>query len=123
MIAPTRPQPKLTDLQYEYLNALRDGKKLGKQMRGRLRRWGVRGGNGAFYRVVKRLKDNGLIKSKRVPKSKRGTRPQEFFYELTDAAGALVGPKLELHRGGGKKVRNKALRRELERERVRACLG
>ena len=121
MIAPTHDHPTLTDLQCEYLHALRDGKKLGKQVRGRLRRRGVRGSNSTFYRVMQRLKRRDLIKSEPAPRPKINYRGPEYFYLLTDAGHALVGPKLELHRGGGKKVRNKALRRELER--VRACLG
>ena len=119
MVVVTSPNREVTELQLKYLTALRDGKKLGKQMRGRLRRWGVRGGNGAFYRVVKRLKDNGLLKSERVPKSKRGTRPQEFFYELTHEGSDVAGPELVLFQRGPKRRRKVGKTEQTKRARAR----
>ena len=121
MIAPTQPQPKLTELQCLYLTALRDGKRTGKQMRGRLRRWGVRGSNNAFYRVVKRLKQRALIKSEHLRKADDDYRGQEYYYELTSAGDEVAGTKLELLKSGATRRMNEAFRREIER--VRACLG
>ena len=116
-----RPERELTHLQVTYLSALRDGKKLGKQLRGRLRRRGVRGSNGSFYRVIKRLKDNGLVNSERVPEEMAEHRRQEVFYELTDTGSAAVGPKLELVKDDGREPADGRCRDETKG--VRACLG
>jgi DNA-binding PadR family transcriptional regulator len=112
---------KPTDLQRKYLKALKDGKQTGKQMRRRLRRWGVRGSNGAFYRVVQRLKRDDLIKSEHVRKTDGEYRGQEYYYELTAAGSDLAGPKLELLKSEHKRPVKNAFRRAIQR--ARACVG
>ena len=121
MIVPTRTQPKLTARQCLYLTALRDGKKTGKQMRGRLRRWGVRGSNGSFYRVVQRLKRRALIKSKHVGTSKPSYKGQEYYYELTARGFEVAGPKLELLKRGKNGPAEQQWRQQIEQ--ARACLA
>ncbi len=120
MLTPTPPKPEPTPLELTYLDALRDGKKLGKQMRGRLRRWGVRGSKGAFYGVMKRLMDNGLVRSERAPRSKGPYRGPERYYELTDAGCDAFGPKLELVKDDDSRRADEECRKEIER--ARACL-
>lgn len=121
MTTATASDHQVTDLQLKYLNALSDGRKLGKQMRRRLRRWGVRRSNGAFYRVIQRLKRDGLVKSEHVRKSDEDYRGHEYYYELTDAGSRLVGPKLALRKRGAAIVVNETLRKLANR--VRACFG
>ena len=121
MITPSRMFPELTPRQCEYLQALRDGRKTGKQMRARLRRRGIRGSNCVFYRSIQRLKNRGLIKTERPKKGSWKYRPQERFYKLTAAGSAVVGPRLELVNGGESRSVGQDFRAQIER--ARACLG
>ncbi len=121
MIAPTRAHPKLTSLQSKYLTALRDGKKTGKQMRRRLRRWGVRRSNGAFYRVIQRLKRRDLVTAEPAPPPKTKYRGPECFYELTANGRLVVGPKLTLLQSDVDRLTEQQCREQIEQ--ARACLG
>ena len=56
MTTPTHTDAELTPRQREYLQALQGRRRTGKQMRGWLRRRGVRGSNVVFYRSIQRLK-------------------------------------------------------------------
>jgi len=121
VIAPTRTQSELTARQCEYLEALRNRKRTGKQMRGWLRRRGIRGSNVVFYRAIQRLKNRGLIKTERPKKGSWKYRPQERFYALTAAGSASVGPKLKLLNGGESRRVGQDFSKQLER--ARTCSG
>jgi DNA-binding PadR family transcriptional regulator len=121
MTIATRSDQQVTPLQCEYLQALSDGRKTGKQMRGRLRRKGVRGSNGVFYRAVQRLKNRGLITTELPRKGSWKYRRQERFYILTAAGRGVVGPKLEVVKSESACLPEDRCRNKIER--ARACLG
>ena len=53
--------PEITHLQYLVLAMLRAGPRLGRQVRQRLARHGVRRSAPAFYQMMARLEDAGLV--------------------------------------------------------------
>ena len=56
-----RRVPEITHLQYLVLALLRDGPRLGRQVRHRLAQHGVRRSAPAFYQMMARLEDAGLV--------------------------------------------------------------
>ena len=82
MITPTRGQPVVTPLQCLYLATLADGKLTGRQMRNRLRLRGVLCNQGAFFRVIQRLKRANLVTAERVPHKKGAPRGPQCAYRL-----------------------------------------
>jgi PadR family transcriptional regulator PadR len=56
-----RRVPEITHLQYLVLALLRDGPRLGRQVRHRLSQHGVRRSAPAFYQMMARLEDAGLV--------------------------------------------------------------
>jgi len=111
----------LSAVHREYLKALSDGRRTGKQLRGRLRRNGVRGRNGAFYRLMQRLKAKGLVTSIPVRDINVDYRGPECFYELTDLGWQALEPKLELV--DGEANQGDDCEANATSEQVRACLG
>lgn len=53
--------PEITHLQYLVLALLREGPRLGRQLRQRLARHGARRSAPAFYQMMARLEDAGLV--------------------------------------------------------------
>ena len=56
-----RRVPEITHLQYLVLAMLRQGPRLGRQLRQRLQRHSVRRSAPAFYQMMARLEDAGLV--------------------------------------------------------------
>jgi PadR family transcriptional regulator PadR len=56
-----RRVPEITHLQYLVLALLREGPRLGRQVRHRLAQHGVRRSAPAFYQMMARLEDAGLV--------------------------------------------------------------
>ena len=66
VITPTRKRRDLTDVELEYLWALADGERKGKDMRERLRECGVYEDRMKFYRVMQWLKQTGHVEAERI---------------------------------------------------------
>jgi DNA-binding PadR family transcriptional regulator len=79
--------PPVTHLQFLVLEFLLDAEEPGRAVRDMLRRHGVRRSTPAFYQLMARLEDVGLVRGQYVPKVVRGQTVKERRYELT-ASGA-----------------------------------
>ncbi len=84
-----RRVPDITHLQYVVLSELHGGPRLGRQVRRRLAQHGVRRSAPAFYQMMARLEDAGLVSGEYDQKIVAGQIIKERRYELT-AAGAAA---------------------------------
>ena len=118
MITPTRKRRKPTLLQRKYLSALQGGRKKGKLLRRRLRSRGVQCSDGAFYRVMQRLKNADLVRTEPVPKPRTKWRGPQCYYELTPAGQKFAGPKLQVVKGRPRRRPGMTLREMIAQGRV-----
>lgn len=85
-----RTLPTVTPLQFVFLDVLSDGTLTGKEMRRKLRRRGACRSPIAFYRVIQRLKQAGLVTARRVPKDQGQFRGAQCKYSVTKAGRDAV---------------------------------
>jgi DNA-binding PadR family transcriptional regulator len=86
----TTTLPTVTQLQFVYLDALSDGFLTGEQLRIKLERRGVCRNPIAFYRVMQRLKKNGLVVGRRITYTESERPGPHGIYELTQAGEAML---------------------------------
>jgi DNA-binding PadR family transcriptional regulator len=77
--------PDITHLQFLVLEALRDGDRLGRELRALLYEHGVRSTAPAFYQMMGRLEDAGLAEGAYDQKLIGGQNVKERRYRLTTA--------------------------------------
>jgi len=77
-------EPIATPLQCLFLAELATGAKTGKELRVRLSAWGWEHGRLSFYRVIRRMKDAGLITAKRIARDPDEYPGPQCVYELTE---------------------------------------
>ena len=77
-------EPTATPLQCLFLAELATGSKTGKELRVRLSAWGWNHGRLSFYRVIRRMKDAGLITAKWIARDPGEYRGAQCVYELTE---------------------------------------
>ena len=77
-------EPIATPLQCLFLAELATGAKTGKELRVRLSAWGWNHGRLSFYRVIRRMKDAGLITAKWIARDPGEYRGAQCVYELTE---------------------------------------
>ncbi len=82
--------PSVTDLQYVFLDELSRGSKTGRHLRIRLQARGWNGKRLAFQRLIRRLKDAGLLVARRIPRDKDEYRGSQSLYELTETGWDAV---------------------------------
>lgn len=80
--------PEITHLQFFVLTALRDGECAGRMLREQLRRRGVRRTAPAFYQMMARLEDAGLVEGAYAQRVKAGRGVKERRYRITPAGEA-----------------------------------
>src|SRR4029450_9955604 len=78
-----RPLPDVTHLQFLVLGILRGGGRTGRAVRKALGRHGVRRSGPAFYQMMARLEDAGLIEGEYDQKVVRSQIIKERRYSLT----------------------------------------
>ena len=83
-----RRVPETTHLQYLVLALLREGPRLGRQVRHRLAQHGVRRSAPAFYQMMARLEDAGLVAGGYDQKIIEAQIIKERRYTLTPAGEA-----------------------------------
>lgn len=81
----TTPLPPVTHLQFVVLGALRQGERPGRALRQALDRHGARKSTPAFYQLMARLEDSGLVEGRYARKSIDGQVVKERHYRLTGA--------------------------------------
>lgn len=77
--------PRLSHLQFAVLGTLFASERSGREIRGRLREVGVRRTVAAFYQLMARLEDAGLVEGWYDQKIIRGQIIKERRYRLTKA--------------------------------------
>jgi len=75
--------PPLTHLQFLVLGILRDGTQLGSVIRDELATHGVRKSGPAFYQLMARLEDGGMVSGRYESKEIEGQRVRLRAYRLT----------------------------------------
>src|SRR5919108_3886400 len=78
-----RPIPEITHLQFLVLGVLRGGARRGRFVRRALARYGVRRTGPAFYQMMARLEDAGLVDGEYDQKIVGGQIIKERRYSLT----------------------------------------
>ena len=81
--------PRLSHLQFLVLGTLRMGTLAGREIRERLERFGVRTRGPAFYQLMARLEDGGLVKGFYHQEIVEGQIIRERHYRIT-ARGSLA---------------------------------
>ncbi len=79
--------PPVTHLQFLVLGYLQDVEKPGREMRTMLQRHGVRRSTPAFWQLMGRLEEKGLVRGRYVAKLVKNQTVKERRYELTAAGG------------------------------------
>ena len=87
-MSPSRQLPALTHLQFVILGALLAGERPGKELRRDLARYGVRRTAAAFYQMMARLEDAGLVSGEYDQKIVGGQIIKERRYTLTPRGDA-----------------------------------
>ena len=77
--------PRLTHLQFLVLGALRVGDRSGKAVRAELRTLGARKSGPAFYQLMARLEDDGLVEGWYEQQVVEGQILRERYYRITAA--------------------------------------
>ena len=75
--------PPLTHLQFLVLGALREGEQPGRAIRDELARYGVTRTAAAFYQMMARLEQAGLVEGRYDHRDLNGQRVKERCYEIT----------------------------------------
>ncbi len=75
--------PDITHLQFVVLGLLRQAPRLGREVRAELARSGVRSSGPAFYQMMARLEDAGLVGGQYDQKIVSGQIIKERRYEIT----------------------------------------
>jgi DNA-binding PadR family transcriptional regulator len=75
--------PPVTHLQFLVLDALADRERPGRELRDGLTAWGVRRSGPAFYQMMARLEDAGLVEGWYEQRSVAGQHLKERSYRLT----------------------------------------
>jgi DNA-binding PadR family transcriptional regulator len=83
--------PAITHLQFLVLGLLRDQPRAGRDIRGELRRHGVRRTAPAFYQMMARLEDAGLVEGWYDQKIVEGQLIKERHYRLRPAGARAWG--------------------------------
>jgi len=81
--------PDITHLQFLILGALRTEERAGRDLRTLLRGHGARRSGPAFYQMMGRLEDAGLVRGRYEQRTVDGQSIKERLYEIT-AAGAAA---------------------------------
>jgi DNA-binding PadR family transcriptional regulator len=76
--------PRITHLQFSVLASLRGGEQAGKAVRGQLAELGLRRSGPAFYQLMSRLEDAGLVEGRYDQKVIDGQIIKERFYAITE---------------------------------------
>ena len=76
--------PEITHLQFSVLAILHNGEQPGRTLRGQLAELGMRRSGPAFYQLMSRLEDAGLVEGRYEQKIVGGQIIKERFYCLTD---------------------------------------
>ncbi len=82
------PLPDITHLQFSVLAILRNGEHSGRTVRDQLKDMGMRRTGPAFYQLMSRLEEAGLLIGRYDQKIIDGQIIKERCYSLTDAGGA-----------------------------------
>lgn len=75
--------PDITHLQFLVLSGLREGGQAGKALRDLLRQHGVKRSSPAFYQMMARLEDAGLVRGHYEQRVVDGQAIKERTYEIT----------------------------------------
>jgi DNA-binding PadR family transcriptional regulator len=105
MTSPTPTQQVVTPLQFAYLAMLSETTMTSRQMRAELAQSGVEERETAFFRVIQRLKRDGLITVKRIPREADEYQGSQAQYELTEAGRRRVAVMQGLYRRAERRVR------------------
>lgn len=103
--------PRLTHLQFLLIEALTDGERAGRDLRTLLAAFGVRNSGPAFYQMMGRLEEAGLVEGWYDRKLVDGQPIKERRYRLTKAgarAGAETRAFYQERLAGGTLVRRPA---------------
>lgn len=76
--------PQITHLQFSVLAFLRSAEQPGKAVRGQLADLGLRRSGPAFYQLMSRLEDAGLVRGRYDQKVIEGQIIKERFYAITE---------------------------------------
>jgi DNA-binding PadR family transcriptional regulator len=117
MTSPPHASHIVTPLQFAFLTALSEKAMTGKQMRAELAQCGLHKKEAAFFRVIQRLKRDGLIKATRIPRDFDEYRGAQCEYELTRAGRDAVA----LMRGLCRKAERRVRRMRWQRKGASAC--
>jgi len=79
--------PRLSHLQFLVAGIVRGQTKPGREIREQLRTFGVRKGGPAFYQLMARLEDGGLVEGTYHQEIVEGQIIRERHYSLTGAGG------------------------------------
>ncbi len=79
------PLPSLTDLQFLVIESLLDGDRSGRQVREYMGTRGARKSGPAFYQLMSRLEDAGLVEGRYDDRDVAGHRLKERVYKLIGA--------------------------------------
>lgn len=91
--------PDITHLQFLVLTGLREGSVSGPDLRGRLRSAGIRRTAPAFYQMMARLEDAGLVAGRYEQRVEAGQAIKERHYEITPAGEAAWGRTRDFYLG------------------------
>ena len=90
--------PPVTHLQFLVLEFLRDQEEPGRAVRGMLRQHGVRRSTPAFYQLMARLEEMGVVRGKYVAKLVKGQTVKERRYTLTPAGARAYSATCAFYR-------------------------
>ena len=76
--------PQITHLQFSVLAFLQGGERAGKAVRGKLSELGIRRSGPAFYQLMSRLEDAGLVEGHYDQKVIDGQIIKERFYTISE---------------------------------------
>lgn len=79
------PAPRLSQLQFLVLGTLLQGRRPGREIRGELRRFGVKRSGPGFYQLMARLEEAGLVEGSYDQKVVDGQIIRERGYRLRAA--------------------------------------
>jgi DNA-binding PadR family transcriptional regulator len=99
-MSPSKPArlPPVTHLQFLVLEFLRNREEPGRTVRDMLRRHGVRRSTPAFYQLMARLEEMGVVRGEYVPKVVKGQTVKERRYALTPAGARAYNATCAFYR-------------------------
>ncbi len=80
----------VTKLQHLFLDELSRGNKTGRHLRVRLEALGWTGKRVAFQRIIRKLREAGLIRATRIPREEGEYRGSQSLYQLTESGWDAV---------------------------------